>query len=585
MFKSSKLNRGAISSIVGCAMNEYGGQCSIVPVSKRGRNNSIVGTGSGEYDGGDRVIGFTCGYDIDGDLLFTVGWGDGFAVRRLNNDGTMTRLFHDNNFLYRDSTSTYNHLQSVVLDKVNKKGVVMTYNVHGYTTFDYSGLMDGGTTFVKDPRPTHSNSWVFIGSQDTGGGYVNRVGTSYTGGLAAAGAWIYAGDHDAHHYKKVMRKNIHTGVEQRLDATSADVIHPGSAPIDRNGYRYYIAYDEVNDRIYYCPFYNGNFIVVTAASTEEPRTVWCDVADMGYGDDGYEQGLFVFDPVNEPNIISIGSSSRHIKINITPCFSGSAPTYISRTHEQDATKGNQFGVHMRAGTKYQSTTAGQPTDKMPGYPNFIPVSPDRGKAMSNYGWIDYENQNYVAQLRPNNVTEDTTSYGRGQTHWTDYGQPVFRMYSANGTEYWIQTGYGYHGHSFRIWNREYANHLIPNWQIDFNIGGLHNNASIDFVYWAKDGHYVPSGCTLSLFVSNDNGSTWEAYTGTDTGEHTFANQTSSGSSSNRLRCRMVGSGDVSKNSYKMSQLADQVMFGSMFAAEKDPTIKAKFARNKIRGKK
>jgi hypothetical protein len=95
----------------------------------------------------------------------------------------MTRLFYDSHFLWRDTTSTYNHLQSVAIDKINKKGVVMTYNVEGYTTFDYSGLLNGGTTFVKDPRPTHSTPDAFIGSQDTGGGYVNRVGTSYHGAL------------------------------------------------------------------------------------------------------------------------------------------------------------------------------------------------------------------------------------------------------------------------------------------------------------------------------------------------------------------------------------------------------------------
>ena len=58
-------------------------------------SNTTVSSGSGDYDGGDRVIGFGNGYEIDGDLLFTVGWGDGFAVRRLNDDGTMTLLFYD----------------------------------------------------------------------------------------------------------------------------------------------------------------------------------------------------------------------------------------------------------------------------------------------------------------------------------------------------------------------------------------------------------------------------------------------------------------------------------------------------------
>ena len=186
MFKAAYLNRSDIKEVIGCAANDYGGQVAIVPVQKRGMSNLTVSSGSGEYDGGDRCIGFTNSYEIDGDLLFTVGWGDGFAVRRLNDDGTMTRLFYDSQFLWRDTTSTYNHITSVAIDKINKKGVAMTYNVEGYTTFDYSGLVNGGSTFVKDPRPTHSNPDVFIGSQDTAGGYVNRVGSSYFSGLVAA---------------------------------------------------------------------------------------------------------------------------------------------------------------------------------------------------------------------------------------------------------------------------------------------------------------------------------------------------------------------------------------------------------------
>ena len=156
MFKATSVSKSNIKTIIGCASNNYSGQVAIVPVTKRGMSNVTVSSGSGEYDGGDRLIGYTTAFEIDEDLLFTVGWGDGFAVRRLNDDGSMTRLFYDSNFLWRDSGSTYNHIQSICIDKINKKGVVMTYNVNGYTTFDYSGLMNGGSTFVKDPRPTHT---------------------------------------------------------------------------------------------------------------------------------------------------------------------------------------------------------------------------------------------------------------------------------------------------------------------------------------------------------------------------------------------------------------------------------------------
>jgi len=289
--KTVLLSRDNDLSLTGCLLTNVRGQYGILPVTKGGMSNYSTRSSSGDYDGGDRVIGFVNGYEIDGDLLFTVGWGDGFAVRRLNNNGTMTRLYYESQFLYRDTTSTYNHLQSVAIDTVNKKGVVMTYNVDGYTTFDYSGLLNGGTTFVKDARPTHSNPDTFIGSQDTGGGYIRRVGNSYTGGLAAAGQWIYAGEHNARHYKKVMRRNLETGTEERLIATASADMKSGTAAMDRSGYRHTLHYDEVNDRMYYMSHYNGNFNLILDASTSTPELVWCDVADAGEGDDSYEELL------------------------------------------------------------------------------------------------------------------------------------------------------------------------------------------------------------------------------------------------------------------------------------------------------
>ena len=577
MYKTVNLERADIQSIVGCAANDYSGQVAIVPVPKRGMSNTTVSSGAGEYDGGDRVIGFTNGYEIDGDLMFTTGWGDGFAVRRLNNDGTMTKIYQETQFLYRDTTATYNHMTSVAIDKTNKIGVVMTYNVEGYTTFDYSGCVDGGSTFVKDPRPTHSLPDVFIGSQDIAGGYVNRVGSSYFSGLVAAGEWIYAGDHDSHHYKKVMRRNLNTGVEERLQTDSTDVMYSGSAAQDRNGYRNWPMYDEVNDRVLYGYFYNANFILVLDASTANPKTVWCDMGDAGQGDDGYEQGWFIPDPVNAPNVFWVGTNSRISKVDVTPCFSGNTATVITQRYVESQTPGNNYAVNFRAGTKYQSATNGQPTDKMPGYPNFMPTSADRGKAM-NPGWVDQDNNRIVALLRYNNTTEDTTSLGRGRSYRSDYSNPLVRMYSANGTPWWVQTGYGSDGHGFRIWSDTYRNELIENWSIQYGDYTLPNTANIDFVFWGRKDYFTPSECTLSFFVSNDNGTTWESYNGTETQEHNFS------STGTTLICKITAAGNVSKNAYKISDTKDLIVFGTKYASEMDSSIKTKMSRFKLKGK-
>ena len=579
MYKTVNLERADIQSIVGCAANDYAGQVAIVPVTKRGMSNTTVNSGGGEYDGGDRVIGYSNGYEIDGDLMFTVGWGDGMAVRRLNNDGTMTKLYHENNFLWRDTTSTYTNMQSIAISKDSHKGVAMSYNVDGYTTFDYSGLLDGGTTFVKDPRPTHSNPQMFIGSQDTGGGYVSSTGLYYPGALTAAGDWIYASEYDARHYKRVMRRNISSSVEERLwmDATDGNIMHPGSAPIDRNGYRGWTMYDEQNDRVLWGNYYNANFSIILNASTSSPTSVWCDLGDAGAGDDGYEQGWFIPDPVNAPNVFWVGANARHVKVDISPCFTGASPTILQTIYEGANNSGQNFANLFRAGTKYQTANNGQPTDKMIGHPDFVPTTADRGRAMIS-GWLDTTNNRFVALYRYNNVTEDTTSFGRGRSYRSDYGVNIVRMYSANGTPWWIQLGYGADGNSFKIWSDTYRNELIENWTIEYGNYTLPNSANIDFIYCTFTDYFIPSGCTLSFFVSNNNGETWESYTGTETQEHNFS------STGTTLKVKISGNGSVAKNAYRMSDKADRIIFGTKYASEMNPSIKTKMSRFKLKGK-
>ena len=108
---------------------------------------------------------------------------------------------------------------------------------------------------------------------------------------------------------------------------------------------------------------------------------------------------------------------------------------------------------------------------------------------------------------------------------------------------------------------------------------LDNSANIDFVFWDRTNYFVPSGCSLSYFVSNNNGTTWESYAGTETGEHNFS------SVGDILRIKMVASGDPSKNAYKMGDTKDVILFGTKYSAEMDPAIRQKMTKFKLRGKK
>ena len=93
--KIEKIEKGDIITITGCGMNDYQGHQTIFPVTKRGMSNVTVNSGSGDYNGGDRVIG-QGGYDVDGDLLFTCGWGDGASIKRLNNENLSQNLLLKN---------------------------------------------------------------------------------------------------------------------------------------------------------------------------------------------------------------------------------------------------------------------------------------------------------------------------------------------------------------------------------------------------------------------------------------------------------------------------------------------------------
>lgn len=575
-FKTEKLERGDILSIVGAAQNENLGQNGIMPVTKGGYSNTITNSSSGEYDGGDRVIGWPNGLEVDGDLLFTVGWGDGFAVRRLNNDGSMTRLFYDSTFLYRDTTSTYNHMQSVAISTTQQKGVVMSYNVDGYTTFDYSGCTNGGTTFVKDARPTHSNPQRFIGGAGSSGLNVSSAGLYYTSGLVAAGDWIYVGEYDARHYRRCLRRSMVDGTEEVLGSAdgTADKLS-GSGDVDRNGYRHTLFYDEVNDRVFYFSYYNSNFQVVLDASTSTPELLWCDVGDAGYGDDGYEMGLHIDDPTNAPNRMWIGGSNRILDLDITPCLTGGDPTI----HNQImlSTPNITFDVLFRFGSKYQKTS-GLPMDKDPDYPTYIRTYADRDKNMQG-GWIDRENLITPGSVRYENTTEDTTTGGRGRTCRYSYGGHHVLMASANGTKYWVQTGYSYDGHRFKTYAEStYPKRLIGNWEVVYGTYTLANSAAIDEAFVSNvDLIETPAGTSVSVYVSNDNGTTWETYNTSATDAHVF---TSTGT---QLRVKISASGQPDKAPYYLGFEGPlSVHYKSLHDAAKDANVKFKVPRTKLR---
>ena len=590
-FKQEVLQRTDIITITGAVHSEADAKV-IGPVQKGGSGNCLVSSTSGEYDGGDRVIGFHNGYDIDGDILITVGWGDGCAVRRLNNDGSMTKLYHDNNALWRDTTSTYNHMQSVAMAKGCNKAVIMSYNVYGYSIIDYSGAVDGtsnGGAVIREDRPTHTNPTDFIDpTNDRSSGYIRRAGYWYAGGACAAGEWIYASSHDAIHYKQYPRRNLATGAEELVSGVTDK--RTGSADEDRNGYRAFLSYDEINDRMYYWNYEgNGGFTVIYDASTSDPKPVWCDMEDTVSGSNttftanGYmrESGLFVADPVNSPNVVIAPGYDYIFEIDYTNCLTGGFPDIKRRAYLRNWTEGIDFNGIARFGTKYQKTS-GTPMDKMPGYASgWVPLSGDRGYGKVDGGHLELGNFKVYSRKTLSSYTEDQASvYGgsaRGRSWQSDYGVNPVLMSSANGTKYWIRMGYGSDGHSFRIWP-EATNpiELIGNWEIVYGTYTLDNSANIDMCFVGGVADVItPSGCTFTVYVSNNNGSNWETFDHTSDLAHVFS------TSGTQLRVKLSATGHPNKSPFiqQANLVAD---FGSMHDAAKDVNIKYKVTRKRLR---
>ena len=101
--------------------------------------------------------------------------------------------------------------------------------------------------------------------------------------------------------------------------------------------------------------------------------------------------------------------------------------------------------------------------------------------------------------------------------------------------------------------------------------------NIDFVHIATHDHFVTGGHSLSMVVSNNNGTTYESYTANSV--HTFS------SSGTQLKVKYIATGGPDKAPYKMSFDKDQVTYGILYTGLTTSDIPTKIVRRKIRGRK
>ena len=91
-----------------------------------------------------------------------------------------------------------------------------------------------------------------------------------------------------------------------------------------------------------------------------------------------------------------------------------------------------------------------------------------------------------------------------------------------------------------------------------------------------DDFTIPSSCSLNVYVSNNNGSSFESYDKDSNEAHVFS------SSGTQLRVKISGSGHPNKSPFSCSKTSFYCDYMTMHAAAKDSNIKFKINRKRLR---
>jgi len=473
----------------------------------QGRDNNPFKVSTASY--ADSIMHFAA--QMDGDLLLSAGWGDGFAVRRLENDGTLTMLYYD-----ATPYSGYANYHSIALNRARGKVWVNNYVYDGVQEYDYSGVQNQG------------DGSVVKGSLHTSVLTNDENGYPYWNGIYCAGDYLYQYPDDIY-ADTCFRTNMETLVKDDLTVINK-----------RNNGRYGIimTYDEENDRLYLCPgyYYGELWVVVNASKSSEdptnPAKCYCvRTNDVGLSFSTYGRNPACVISKDNPNHIFFGGHHRHGWIDITDCIDGDPPTSAIPSKvpgkPQDAspyTYGHPYNL-----SGYITASAEHPVHKS----DYIRMYADRGYGETG-GWYDQENNRPV--MMPQRVgyySEDPLYY--------DYGGRFLHGISANGTHYSIACLYGHDDGVFHVYEGDDAELLEPNAEIvlgTYTLDSGNDIGSAELIGWDV---YSSSGTSISIYLSNNGGSTWES--AAFSGLHSFS------STGSQVQIKIVMTGTATKASY------------------------------------
>jgi len=436
--------------------------------------------------------------DFDNDLFISLGFTDGFTIRRLNDDGTLELLFTDSGPI------NTNGGVSLALDKENHKAYVSTYSKDGVEVYNYSGVTSGGTlTPFSEGVLTVANDNLPI----------NRAGYQYFNGLKIVGDYLYMANISSGNI--INRWHIPTQTTDNLS-----IINIGS-----NGYRGYLKYDNKNDRLYCINEQNGDLWLILSASTsaDTAKCYHVDASNFLEGADIYVK-MCVVDNDNANYVWLSTEYGRFAKFDITNSITGTGdnPSAINYNNNLYNVDGNNipwiglYGYHIFT--------------EHPVYGSKLILGfPDRGYN-TNVFWFDQDKKLTLAKGHSTYIQypEGTIEYGiPGTSASFDYDYMNFSIGISSGTSQKYTLVYGSggsHGGTTFVYNNSKSFEFEDSGYIIFGNYTLYNNQDIGAILISNLDMNTPDETSIEIWVTNNSGLNWESYDFNLNKHHIFKNR-------------------------------------------------------------